>query len=144
MPSRSKRTLAVALVLLGMGACSGDGDSCTDCEQNLQSGGAGGEAGSSSDILPCSPVTGARAKALVDEGALLLDVRLQTEFAAQHLPGAVNVPVDELPDRLHEIPKDQVVVTYCGHGQRSLEAMTILCDAGYEAYTLGAMDNWPE
>ena len=44
---------------------------------------------------------------------LLLDVRPRIEFAAAHLPGAQSVPLDELPERLAELPADRLLVTYC-------------------------------
>jgi rhodanese-related sulfurtransferase len=43
----------------------------------------------------------------------LLDVRPTTEYAAGHLPGAINIPVDELADRLAELPAGTDVVAYC-------------------------------
>ncbi|HZN76986.1 MAG TPA: metalloregulator ArsR/SmtB family transcription factor [Micromonosporaceae bacterium] len=43
----------------------------------------------------------------------VLDVRPVEEYAAGHLPGAVNIPVDELADRLDELPGDVEVVAYC-------------------------------
>ncbi len=43
----------------------------------------------------------------------VLDVRPAAEYAAGHLPGAVNIPVDELADRLAEVPQDADVVAYC-------------------------------
>jgi rhodanese-related sulfurtransferase/DNA-binding MarR family transcriptional regulator len=44
---------------------------------------------------------------------LLLDVRPQLEYDASHLPGAIAIPIDELPDRLDELPTDKLIVTYC-------------------------------
>ncbi len=49
----------------------------------------------------------------------LVDVRTSYEFADHHLPGSVNIPVEELQARLGEIPKDRPVVTICEHGVRS-------------------------
>ena len=43
----------------------------------------------------------------------MLDVRPALEFAAGHIPGAVSIPIDELPDRLAELPPDVEVVAYC-------------------------------
>lgn len=43
----------------------------------------------------------------------LLDVRPREEFAAGHIPGAVSIPIDELADRLGELPADQEIVAYC-------------------------------
>lgn len=44
---------------------------------------------------------------------LLLDVRPQLEYDASHLAGAVAIPIDELPDRLDELPTDKLIVAYC-------------------------------
>jgi rhodanese-related sulfurtransferase len=44
---------------------------------------------------------------------VVLDVRPTPEFAAGHIPGAVSIPIDELPDRLSELPADVEVVAYC-------------------------------
>ena len=44
---------------------------------------------------------------------VVLDVRPQTEYAAGHLPGAVNIPLAELADRLTELPRDAEIVAYC-------------------------------
>jgi rhodanese-related sulfurtransferase/DNA-binding transcriptional ArsR family regulator len=44
---------------------------------------------------------------------VVLDVRPATEFAAGHIPGAVSIPLDELPRRLSELPADVEVVAYC-------------------------------
>lgn len=50
----------------------------------------------------------------VAEGrAVVLDVRPGSEFAAGHIPGAMSIPIDELADRLGEIPADQEIVAYC-------------------------------
>jgi rhodanese-related sulfurtransferase/DNA-binding MarR family transcriptional regulator len=44
---------------------------------------------------------------------IVLDVRPTPEFAAGHIPGALSIPLDELPDRLAELPADVDVVAYC-------------------------------
>jgi DNA-binding transcriptional ArsR family regulator/rhodanese-related sulfurtransferase len=44
---------------------------------------------------------------------ILLDVRPAIEFAADHLPGARSIPLEELPRRLNELPRDCLIVTYC-------------------------------
>jgi rhodanese-related sulfurtransferase len=46
------------------------------------------------------------------ERPTLIDVRAPEEFAVGHLPGARNIPAEELPRRLDEIPRDKPVVTY--------------------------------
>ncbi len=61
----------------------------------------------------------------------LLDVRTPEEFAAGHIAGAVNIPLQVLDQYLSDIPTDQTVVLYCRSGNRSDQAMGILRDAGY-------------
>ena len=89
-------------------------------------------------------VSGSEARRLVENGALLLDVRTSQEFAAGHIPNAVNIPVQELDRRMGELgPKDRPVVIYCRSGRRSSHAATMLKKAGYTAvHDLGAMTRW--
>ena len=70
------------------------------------------------------------------ERPFLLDVRTPTEFAAGHLPQAVNVPIDELRQRLAETPRDRPIVAYCQVGQRGYLATRVLRQAGYDARNL--------
>lgn len=88
--------------------------------------------------------TSAEAHKWVDGGALLLDVRTREEFAERHLPGAVNIPVQELDKRMAEVgAKDKPVVIYCRSGRRSAQAATMLQKAGYQKLLdLGGIDNW--
>jgi rhodanese-related sulfurtransferase len=71
-----------------------------------------------------------------EEGPLLLDVRTPKEVAAGSLPGAVNIPVDELRSRLHELPRDRPIVVYCRVGQRGYVALRILLHHGFQAVNL--------
>jgi hydroxyacylglutathione hydrolase len=64
-------------------------------------------------------------------GLMLLDVRGRSEFADGHLPGAVNIPLGYLPQRLNEIPSDKTVVTQCASGYRSQIAASLLQAAGF-------------
>ena len=68
---------------------------------------------------------------------VLLDVRTPAEFAAGHLPGAVNIPVDDLRKRLDEIPRNVPIATYCQVGQRGYLATRILLQNGFRAANLG-------
>ena len=88
--------------------------------------------------------TGAQARELVRAGARLVDVRTPGEFAAGHLPGAVNIPLHELDGRLAELhPKSGPVVLYCRSGRRSGSAARVLKSAGFAAvHDLGAMSRW--
>jgi rhodanese-related sulfurtransferase len=71
------------------------------------------------------------------EQAFLLDVRTPQEFASGHIPGAVNIPVDDLRTRLGEIPRDRRIAAYCQVGQRGYLATRILLQAGFAAVNVG-------
>jgi NADPH-dependent 2,4-dienoyl-CoA reductase/sulfur reductase-like enzyme/rhodanese-related sulfurtransferase len=67
----------------------------------------------------------------------LLDVRTPQEYAGGHIPGAVNIPVDDLRTRLGELPRDRRIAAYCQVGQRGYLATRILLQAGFSAVNLG-------
>jgi rhodanese-related sulfurtransferase/biotin operon repressor len=70
-----------------------------------------------------------------DGAAVVLDVRPAPEYAAGHLPGAVHIPVEELADRLSELPTDREVIAYCrGHYcVLAHDAVRLLNQRGYRA-----------
>jgi rhodanese-related sulfurtransferase len=67
------------------------------------------------------------------ERPFLIDVRTSQEFAAGHVPEAMNLPVDELRSRLGELPHDREIAIYCQVGQRGYLATRILRQAGFAA-----------
>ena len=73
--------------------------------------------------------------AMVDAGATVLDVRTLAEFERGHIPGALNVPLDEIRDRVAEIPTGMVVV-HCQVGQRGNTATRILSQTGHTVTNL--------
>lgn len=81
-------------------------------------------------------------RGLVDTGqATLIDVRTPREFAANGLDAAINIPVQELPQRYDELDDlDQPVVLYCRSGNRSAHAKTLLENefGSEEIYDLGS------
>jgi len=89
-------------------------------------------------------IDGQRARALVEGGAKLVDVRTPGEFEQSHLPSAVNVPVQSLKERIRVLePKDQPIVLYCRSGHRSGLAYAQLKHAGFsKLYDLGPMSAW--
>lgn len=89
-------------------------------------------------------VSSADARRMVQEGAKLVDVRSPAEFGSGHIPGAVNVPVNELGGKLKNIgPKDKPVIVYCASGTRSAMARSVLKSQGYEkVFNLGPMSRW--
>jgi phage shock protein E len=84
------------------------------------------------------------ANRLVDEGALVVDVRTPMEFAQGHINGAVNIPVQELSRRLEEFgAKDRDIVLYCRSGNRSSQARQMLVREGFTAvHDAGAINRW--
>lgn len=98
------------------------------------------------------PIAGARlvdaaeARASAVEGATVLDVRERDEYAAGHVPEAVHIPLGELAARVGELPSKGLIVAYCGHGERSGTAVSILERAGRtEVVNLdGGMGAWEE
>ncbi|MBI5836890.1 MAG: molybdopterin-synthase adenylyltransferase MoeB [Candidatus Eisenbacteria bacterium] len=79
-----------------------------------------------------------------DEDLLLLDVREPFEHRIGTLPGALCIPLQQLPSRLSEIDRARTVVVYCHHGLRSAAAVRFLRDAGFpSALNLsGGIDVW--
>ena len=67
---------------------------------------------------------------------LLLDVRTAEEFNAGHIPEAINIPVDDLRKRLHELPQDREIAVYCRVGQRGYLAVRVLLQHGRQAVNL--------
>jgi rhodanese-related sulfurtransferase len=100
-----------------------------------------------SEATDASPkeISRAEAREMLDGGAQLVDVRADHEWEAGHLPGAVHIPLAELPARSEEIDKDRPVILYCRGGNRSTMAATALAEAGYDAAKLaeGAV-GWEE
>ena len=103
-----------------------------------------------------APAPAAAAVALMSQEALLehmsrhpdhlyvLDVRTPQEYAEGHVPGAVNLPQEQLASRLAEVPKDKDVVIYCRSGRRSALAADVLAANGYSrlSHLEGDMNAW--
>jgi rhodanese-related sulfurtransferase len=78
------------------------------------------------------------------ETVLVVDVRSPQEFATGHIPGAVNIPLDELAKRIGEmkVPKNTTLVTMCEHGGRSSRAALELEKLGYKTSSFCTLDSW--
>ena len=74
----------------------------------------------------------------------LIDVRQPREYEGGHLPGAVLIPLGELPERLEELDSRKPTITYCGSGARSRAAAAILADNGFsEVFNMsGGIREW--
>ena len=76
---------------------------------------------------------------------LLLDVREPWEYATANLPGAVLMPMGDVPSRAHqELDPDQPIVVLCHHGARSLSVTMWLREQGFEHVQslAGGIDRW--
>ena len=95
--------------------------------------------------LRAGTIPGSDARTLVNEGALLVDVRTPQEYSEGHLEGAVNIPVRDIEARLGELgDKQGSIVLYCRSGARSAKAKTLLESKGFtRVVNLGAMSSWP-
>ena len=81
-------------------------------------------------------ISAADAVRLVAEGALVVDVRRDFEWRRAHIPGAVHLPLDELPKRCLELPEDRLLITFCTGGIRSAGAANLLVENGFDAVNM--------
>ena len=80
---------------------------------------------------------------MYQDGAFVVDVRTQEEWDEYHVPNVPLIPLDELPNRLSEIPKDEEILVICRSGNRSQEGRDILLQAGYNATSMaGGVKEW--
>ena len=77
------------------------------------------------------------------QGVFLLDVRRPDEWDMYHVANTVQIPLDQLSNRLNELPKDQPIMIICHSGNRSGQAQAILAQAGFNATSVaGGMIAW--
>ena len=94
---------------------------------------------------PCSTVTPAEASTAIDEGATVIDVRTPAEFAAGHIPDAVNIDVESssFADDIAELDQSETYVVYCRTGRRSALAADQMAEAGFSSVKdLGGLSSW--
>jgi len=101
--------------------------------------------GGSGAVAPTIKKDPALARRLIGEGAAVIDVRTADEFAQGHVERAVNIPIEELANRMPEVgklaSKDQPIVVYCGSGFRAGKAQRELIAAGYSQVVNGGSLN---
>jgi phage shock protein E len=138
-----RRSILLALALTALAACNENPPSPAPTQAPAQG------AESKKSALPDHDP--ALAKKLVKEGALLIDVRSPDEFGDKHLPGAINIPVEQVQSRLAEVEKlaggdkKKPIVVYCHSGARSRMAKRTLVRGGFEQVTnMGSIEDWPK
>ena len=75
-----------------------------------------------------------QAKLLLQSGKpMLIDVRTEAQYAQQHAKNAINIPVDQITDRIHDLPDDKnaAILALCNVGEQSLSGMLVLKSLGY-------------
>ncbi|MBK5284736.1 MAG: rhodanese-like domain-containing protein [Bacteroidia bacterium] len=68
---------------------------------------------------------------LMKQGATIIDVRTQGEYAGGHIRGSINIPLQKLQGNLSKIKKEKPVITCCASGARSGAAKSILKSNGF-------------
>lgn len=100
-------------------------------------------AGSNPTGLP-QEITVSEAFTKYQNGAFVLDVRTQEEWDEYHAPNTTLIPLDQLPSRLNEVPRDREIVVVCRSGNRSQRGRDILLNAGFQQVTSmkGGLNEW--
>ncbi|HEX2063530.1 MAG TPA: rhodanese-like domain-containing protein [Acidimicrobiales bacterium] len=79
----------------------------------------------------------------LEDGAVLIDVRMPDEYEEMHVPGAVLLPLPDLPHRAREVPRGQRVYVICATGARSVAAVQALNNAGWDTVSVaGGTKGW--
>ena len=79
---------------------------------------------------------------LVNDGAFLVDVRTPEEFADGNVKGSVNIPLDQVQNKLAKFRDKKNIVVFCRSGNRSSQAKSILEQNGFTNVTNGG--NWKD
>ena len=85
------------------------------------------------------------ARALLDRGGLVVDVRSPGELAYGSIPGSLNLPMHLLPQAAaHQLPSDRPLLLCCESGARSAMAVRYLHQLGFDAHNLGPWSLHPD
>lgn len=124
--------LAIAAALALLAGCSGSGSSSNSS--------------SSGDTFKQVSAEEAIEMMESESDYIILDVRTKMEYASGHIPGAINIPVEDIgSDEIAELPdKDQLIFVYCRSGNRSKTASGQLVVNGYSNIVeFGGINDWP-
>lgn len=76
------------------------------------------------------------------ETPLVIDVRDRAKYDEGHVPGAVHIHLSEIEMEMANLPKDRLIVTYCGGGTSGVAAANILADNGFNARVMEGFRAW--
>jgi phage shock protein E len=112
---------------------------------SAEGGPKGGDGARLAGVSP-GVVDGATARKLVASGVRVVDVRTPAEFGTGHVPGAINIPYDQMPARHAEVgPPATPVLLYCRSGRRTAIAERALREKGFSTiYDMQSYDRWVE
>ena len=107
-----------------------------------------GQTGENAHKAVYQNITAQQAKALMDtqSGYVILDTRTREEYDQGHIPGAILIPYDQVPEQAEDIlpDKDQLILVYCRSGRRSKLAAEALVKLGYtNIQEFGGIIDWP-
>ena len=95
--------------------------------------------------VPPAEITVDELAPMLDQGVALVDVRMPDEYEEVRVPGALLIPLPELPDRLDEVSDTAVTYVICRSGARSAKACQFLTARGHEAINVaGGTLAWVE
>src|SRR5215216_6869424 len=105
---------------------------------------AGARTGNNASASLANEITVGEAYTKYQNGTFVLDVRTLEEWNEYHAPNTTLIPLDQLPARLNEVPKDREIVVVCRSGNRSQEGRDILLNAGFTQVTSvkGGLNEW--
>jgi rhodanese-related sulfurtransferase len=104
---------------------------------------ASGGGSSSSSGLANEVNTDEAYKMYQQSSTFTVDVRTQEEWDEYHAPNTTLIPLDQLQNRLSEVPKDKEILVVCRSGNRSQQGRDILLSAGYNATSMtGGLKEW--
>ena len=79
------------------------------------------------------------------EQIILLDVRTKEDYNAGYIPGAVNIPLPDLENRMADLDKSKTIIVHCQSGDRSKTASDTLAQHGFIVYNmLGGINAWKD
>lgn len=77
-------------------------------------------------------------KLMKENEYVIIDVRTEEEYTVEHIKNALNIPYDEIEEKIN-ISKDKMIFVYCRSGSRSKTAYDTLTKLGYQVYDLGGI-----
>ena len=80
-------------------------------------------------LLGCGPKVDY--KQLLQEGAVIIDVRTKAEYQSGHIKGSMNIPLNNLSNHYAKLNKAKPIITCCASGMRSAQAKSILQSNGF-------------